>query len=315
MNAIALMGKFLGLNGARRGDAAAAPARLSGWDRTVSLLESRTVVKPEHNPVEAALRKALVTDLFFLDYQPIYDLAGKVIEVEALLRSHEPLLQKIGPAEYIRVAEECNLMVTLGERVLLLACTALAEWRSLGLSGVTVAVNVSCLQLINPGFAEFVLQLLDQHRIPPTAIHMEITETIRMPDTSAMLAQMTILSDAGVCFSIDDFGTGFSTLQRLSRLPICTMKIDQSFVQELPGNGRVDGIMRGMIDLARHLGMEVIAEGVETQQQFDLLVAAGCQQFQGYLFNRPMSEPRMRELLIANYSLLVPQERLTRIAG
>jgi EAL domain-containing protein (putative c-di-GMP-specific phosphodiesterase class I) len=307
MNANALMGKFLSLGRARNnGKLNVNPVLSGGWDQTVSHLDRQPVIALDANPVEAALRKALVNDSFFLDFQPIFDLGGKVTEVEALLRSREPLLQKIGPSGYIRVAEESNLILRVGERVLLMACRSLAEWRRLGLESVTMAVNVSCLQLVSPGFARFALGLFEEHRIPAATIHMEVTETKLARDTTSMLAEMSLLAEAGVCFSIDDFGTGYSTLERLSRLPVSTMKIDQSFVREMQDNSRMCLTIRGMVDLARHLGLNLIAEGVETQAQFDLLRAAGCEKFQGYLFSRPVGTPQIRELLVAN-RLLVPQ--------
>lgn len=316
MNAVALMGKFLRLGRTRnQGNLDTRPAVTGGWHDMVSLLARERVGAPEADAVEAALRKALANDLFFLEYQPIFDLAGKVVEVEALLRSHEPLLQKIGPSEYIRVAEESNLILPVGERVLQMACRSLAEWRSLELDDVTVAVNVSCMQLVSPGFAEFAICLFEKHQLPPSAIHMEVTETVLTRDTSSMLPQMTALAEAGVCFSIDDFGTGYSTLERLSRLPISTMKIDQGFVREIHSNSRMSRIIHGMVDLGRHLGMTVIAEGVETREQFELLRAVGCEKFQGYLFSKPMGELRIQELLVANYSLALLEEPLAPVVG
>ena len=316
MNAIALMGKILGRGEeSNHGQSDRNPAFSSGWNEVISLLDRQPVVALEANPIEAALRNSLLHDRFFLEYQPIFNLAGRVIEAEALLRSHEPLLQKIGPSAYIPVAEETNLILPVGERVLRMACASLAEWRGLGLDDVTVAVNVSCTQLVSPGFAELALRLFEKHQVLASAIHMEVTETLLPHDTSSMLAQMTMLVEAGICFSIDDFGTGYSTLERLSRLPITTMKIDQSFVREINSNGRMFHIIRGMVDLARHLGMDVIAEGVETEEQFELLRAVGCERFQGYLFSRPLGATRIRELLIANRSPVPPEQLLPRAVG
>lgn len=315
MNTASLMWKFLGLDRTRKdANIDAGTAVSGGWHQAASELDRQLLAVPDASPVETALRKALAHDLFFLDYQPIFDLEGKVIEVEALLRSHEPVLQKIGPAGYIPVAEESKLIFPIGERVLLMACSSLAEWRSLGLHDVTLAVNVSCMQLVSPGFAEFALRVFEEHQLPPSAIHMEITETILMRDTSAMLAQMTMLAEAGVCFSIDDFGTGYSTLERLSRLPISTMKIDQTFIREIHSNSRMSRMIGGIVELARHLGLDVIAEGVETQEQFELLRAIGCEKFQGYLFARPMGASRMRGLLAANHSL-TPEAELPPAVG
>ncbi len=310
------MGKFLSLGRARNhGKLNVNPVLSGGWDEAVSQLDRQPVIALDANPIEAALRKALADDSFYLDFQPVFDLGGKVTEVEALLRSQEPLLQKTGPYGYIRVAEESNLILRVGERVLLMACRSLAEWRKLGLEGITMAVNVSCMQLVSPGFGAFALGLLKEHGIPPSAIHMEVTETTLTRDVTSMLAEMTLLVEAGVCFSIDDFGTGYSTLERLSRLPVSTMKIDQSFVREMQGNSRMCATIRGMVDLAGHLGLNVIAEGVETQAQFELLQGAGCRKFQGYLFSRPVGTEQIRELLAANQPPVPQVKDLAQAVG
>ncbi|HEX3987625.1 MAG TPA: EAL domain-containing protein [Acidobacteriaceae bacterium] len=302
------MGKILGVGRARdHGDRKSNPALPGGWEEAVSLLDRQPVVAPDVSPVEAALRNALENDRLFLDYQPIFNASGKVVEIEALLRSRDPLLQKAGTSEYIRVAEESNLILAVGERVLLMACRGMTQWHDLGVHDVTLAVNVSCMQLVTAGFARLALALFEEHRIRPATIHMEITESKLARDTTSMLAEMTLLAEAGVCFSIDDFGTGYSTLERLSRLPVSTMKIDQSFVREIRSNERVFATVQGMVDLARHLGLEVIAEGVEMQEQLELLRSAGCTKFQGYLLGRPVGAPAMTDLLIANRSVGDPE--------
>jgi EAL domain-containing protein (putative c-di-GMP-specific phosphodiesterase class I) len=248
--------------------------------------------------IRSALRAALASGGFLLNYQPIFDLEGRVVEVEALLRAQHPLLERIGPAEYIPVAEETGLILPIGDLVLRMACARLRDWRASGLDTVHLAVNVSCIQMVNPGFAERVLSIFAEHEIPPGVLHLELTETTLLRDTPPLVAQMQLLAEAGVAFSIDDFGTGYSTLERLARLPISTMKIDQSFVREIEQNQRALGIVRAMADLAQHLCLDLIAEGVEHSEQVAMLTAIGCRKFQGYYFSRPVSGEEILALML-----------------
>jgi EAL domain-containing protein (putative c-di-GMP-specific phosphodiesterase class I) len=249
--------------------------------------------------IESALRTALAAGSFSLNYQPIFDHEGRVVEVEALLRARHPLLERMGPAEYVPVAEATGLILPIGERVLRMACARLSEWRSSGLDRVQLAVNVSCIQMVSRGFAERVLAIFAEHAIPPEVLHLELTETTLLRDTPPLVAQMELLAGAGVAFSIDDFGTGYSTLERLAKLPISTMKIDQSFVREIEGNQRALGIVRAMADLARNLNLDLIAEGVERAEQVTMLAAIGCHKYQGYFFSRPVSGAEILDLMLA----------------
>jgi EAL domain-containing protein (putative c-di-GMP-specific phosphodiesterase class I) len=248
--------------------------------------------------IESALRATLAANTFSLSYQPIFDREGRVVEVEALLRARHPLLERIGPGQYIPVAEETGLILPIGEQVLRMACARLADWRSSGLDTVHLAVNVSCIQMVSPGFAERALGIFAEHGIPPEVLHLELTETTLLRETPPLEAQMRLLADAGVAFSIDDFGTGYSTLERLAKLPISTMKIDQSFVREIEHNQRALGIVRAMADLARHLNLDLIAEGVERAEQMKILSTIGCHKFQGYFFSRPVSADQVLALML-----------------
>ncbi|HTV13148.1 MAG TPA: EAL domain-containing protein [Acidobacteriaceae bacterium] len=248
--------------------------------------------------IEAALRSTLAADGFSLNYQPIFDHEGRVVEVEALLRAQHPLLERIGPGEYIPIAEETGLILPIGELVLRMACERLSLWRASGLNSVHLAVNVSCIQMVNPGFAERALNIFAEHGIPPEVLHLELTETTLLRDTPPLEAQMGMLAAAGVAFSIDDFGTGYSTLERLAKLPISTMKIDQSFVREIEENQRALGIVHAMADLARHLNLDLIAEGVERAEQVTMLKAIGCHKFQGYFFSRPISAEQILAVML-----------------
>lgn len=248
--------------------------------------------------IEAALRSSLANGEFSLSYQPIFDHEGGVVEVEALLRAQHPLLDRIGPGEYIPVAEETGLILPIGELVLRMACERLSVWRASGLDAVHLAVNVSCIQMVSPGFAERALNIFAEYGIPPQVLHLELTETTLLRDTPPLEAQMGMLAVAGVAFSIDDFGTGYSTLERLAKLPISTMKIDQSFVREIENNERALGIVHAMADLARHLNLDLIAEGVERAEQVTMLKAIGCHKFQGYFFSRPVSAEQILAVML-----------------
>ena len=161
-----------------------------------------------------------------------------------------------------------------------------------------LAVNVSCTQLVRPGFAATVLAILEGYGIPPASLCLEITETVPMRETHLVAAQMQTLADASVRFAIDDFGTGYSTLDRLSRLPISTMKIDRTFVQDLEAGSRVHVIVQAMAELAGCLSLDLIAEGVERQRQIEILSELGCKKFQGYLFSRPVRADALLLLLM-----------------
>jgi EAL domain-containing protein (putative c-di-GMP-specific phosphodiesterase class I) len=266
------------------------PAIRSTWHRASERRKSREI--------ETALRATLDSEGFSLSYQPIFDQKSRVVEVEALLRARHPLLELIGPGGYIPVAEETGLILPIGERVLRMACERLHDWRTSGLDAVHLAVNVSCIQMVNPGFAERALAIFAEYGIPPQVLHLELTETTLLRDTPPLEAQMRLLAAAGVAFSIDDFGTGYSTLERLAKLPISTMKIDQSFVREIEQNQRALGIVRAMADLARHLNLDLIAEGVERAEQVTMLLAIGCHKFQGYYFSRPVQGDEVLALML-----------------
>jgi EAL domain-containing protein (putative c-di-GMP-specific phosphodiesterase class I) len=267
-------------------------------DNAVPSFWHRVALRRRAQRIEVALRASLAAGSFTLNYQPIFDQFGRIVEVEGLLRAQHPLLKSIGPSDYIPVAEERGLILPIGEQVLRMACDRLSEWRAAGLDGVHLAVNVSCIQMVSPNFAERVLEIFAEHQVPPGILHLELTETTLLRDTPPLVAQMRALAEAGVAFSIDDFGTGYSTLERLAKLPISTMKIDQSFVREIDYNNRALGIVRAMADLARHLHLDLIAEGVERTEQLEILNAIGCHKFQGYLLGRPMAAEQVLALML-----------------
>ena len=240
---------------------------------------------------ETGLRKAIDEGQLVLHYQPIVsDSDGRIHGFEALVRWNHPERGLVPPGEFIPVAEESDLILLLGRWVLREACLQAAEWRRRFAPDppLTVSVNVCSRQLSNPHFVEDVEGALKQAELKPECLELEMTESSIMGNAEQTLITLNRLKNMGVRLGIDDFGTGFSSLSYLQRLPFDTLKIDRSFVRELTaGKGSMD-IVRAILELARSLKLEVIAEGVETEQQLSRLRTLGCTYFQGFLFSKPV---------------------------
>ncbi|MCZ2290385.1 MAG: EAL domain-containing protein [Burkholderiales bacterium] len=235
--------------------------------------------------LDHAMRKALVSGRFRLNYQPQVVLAsGRPVGVEALLRWRDPELGEISPSEFIPVVEETGFVVAIGDWVLAQALRQAALWHERG-HPLPVAVNVSALQFRQARFVEQVASVLAVSGLPPSLLELELTESILVRDADEALARLQALSSLGVRLSIDDFGTGYSSLAYLKRFPIDKLKIDRSFVAGLPTDESDAGIVRAILQMARALNLQVVAEGVETAAQRDFLLAEGCALCQGYLFS------------------------------
>jgi EAL domain-containing protein (putative c-di-GMP-specific phosphodiesterase class I) len=260
--------------------------------------------------IEVELRAALRNDELRVHYQPIVcGSTGEVASLEALVRGRHPTRGLVSPGLFVPVAEDSGLVVELGRFVLGEACRQLAEWRRGAVvdPGVGVAVNVSARQLALPEFPEEVARALRAAGLDdePGLLSLEITETVLMADEShaAVLADLATL---GVGLSLDDFGTGASALARLKRFPVDTVKIDRSFVSGLgQPDGADDAIIAAIMALARALGLEVIAEGVETVEQLERLLAMGCERIQGYLFSKPLEPEALEEEVLHRPMVLV----------
>ncbi len=241
--------------------------------------------------LEGALRRAVERQELMLYYQPQVDMhSGRVLGCEALLRWHHPEQGMVPPAEFIGLAEEIGLIHEIGAWVLEEACRQVSIWQRHGYPDLTIAVNVSPLQLQNNHLAENILHTVAQHQLRPNTLEVEITETSLMRDTSLAISQMRRLSRGGISLAIDDFGTGYSSLGLLHRFPINKLKIDRSFVSNIgvtmePG---ADTIPRAIINLAHQLNLKVIAEGVENMAQRNFLLEAACVTAQGYLYSKPL---------------------------
>ena len=240
--------------------------------------------------MEKDLRLALERNEFFLHYQPQADLTtGKLCGIEALIRWNHPEKGAISPAEFIPVAEETGQIVPIGEWVLRTACAQLVQWQKAGLKDFTLSVNLSIRQLRQPTLGELVRKVLAECGLEPGYLELEITEGIMMGDNQIALNFLSEMDELGVKLSIDDFGTGFSSLNYLKKLPVHKLKIDQSFVRDIETDESDAAIIRSIIALGHRLNLRVIAEGVETQEQLDFLRIRGCDEIQGYFYSRPLS--------------------------
>ncbi|BAL25544.1 bifunctional diguanylate cyclase/phosphodiesterase [Azoarcus sp. KH32C] len=238
--------------------------------------------------LEAGLRRALTADEFVLHYQPQVDAAGRLIGAEALLRWRPPGQPMILPADFIPVAEDSGLIVPIGRWVLDTACRQLAAWSDAPETrDLQLAVNISARQFRQPDFVEHVRMAVRSSGANPARLKLELTERYVLEDIEHVVRTMQMLKQDGVGFSIDDFGTGYSSLAYLKRLALDQLKIDQSFVRDIADDADDRAIVHAIISLAESLGLQVIAEGVETAAQFDFLAAHNCQGYQGYLFGRP----------------------------
>ncbi len=237
----------------------------------------------------AALRKALDRGEFRLLYQPRLSLAdNRISGVEALLRWHSQELGEIPPSRFIPLAEDSGLILQIGEWVLREACVALHRWRRLGLDEIAMAVNVSVLQLLRGNLPELIARTLRDFDVPADRIELEVTESMVMANAQQSTATLDALRKLGLSIAIDDFGTGYSSLVYLKRLPIDTLKIDKEFVGDLTNDPDDEAITATVISMAHSLGLNVVAEGVETRQQLDYLREQGCDEIQGHWLSPPL---------------------------
>ncbi len=240
--------------------------------------------------MENNLRRALEQGELSLHYQPQQDLAtGAMVGAEVLLRWNHPGTGMISPADFIPLAEETGLIVPIGQWILETVCARNKEWERAGLPIVKLAVNISAKQF-RPTLPSQVAEILTRHELDARFLELEITESMIMQNVEGVIAMMGEFQKLGVGLSLDDFGTGYSSLSYLKRFPIDKLKIDQSFVRDIAQDADDEAITRAIISLSKNLGLRVIAEGVETEQQLDFLRSSGCEEIQGYFYSRPLPE-------------------------
>lgn len=242
------------------------------------------------NTIQNALRDALKLNQFELYYQPQYNVNKKCFcGLEALIRWNYPKLGWISPGEFIPIAEETSLIRQIGTWVLKTACTQAKQWLNDGYIFETVSVNISPLSLQQSDFIDIVQRILNETGLPPHHLDIEITETALMHTLELNIKTLQKLVDLGVNISLDDFGTGYSSLNYLKRLPIKTVKIDRTFLDDMYSNSMEESIIEGIILLSHKMNLTVVAEGVETKEQYELLAKNHCAVIQGYYFARPSS--------------------------
>jgi diguanylate cyclase (GGDEF)-like protein/PAS domain S-box-containing protein len=238
--------------------------------------------------LDAELRLAIERDEFMLHYQPQVQLnSGEIVGAEALVRWRKPDGTVLSPAGFLARAEENGTIIPISAFVLRAACQQAAAWRRRGFP-LRMSVNLSPIQFRGPGLPTFVAHVLSETKLDPHLLELELTENILMHDIDHVVGQLQQLSDLGVVISIDDFGTGFSSLNYVKRLPVDRLKIDQSFIRDVTSDPNDRAIVSAIVNLAHSLRMEVVAEGVETAEQLECVRAAGCDTVQGYYFGKPM---------------------------
>jgi EAL domain-containing protein (putative c-di-GMP-specific phosphodiesterase class I) len=230
----------------------------------------------------------------------------QITGVEALLRWNEPELGLVSPAQFIPLAEETGLIVPIGRWVLREACAQNMAWQRRGLRPVSMAVNLSPRQFIDPNLLNDIDDALASCGMSPTLLQIEVTESMMMQDVSRALEVLNAIQSRGIALAIDDFGTGYSSMSLMKQFPIDTLKIDRSFVRNLPDDNEDQAIAQAIISMGKALGMTIVAEGVETTAQETFLRDHACDEMQGYLFSRPVVPEQMAELLRPSLDVAPP---------
>jgi diguanylate cyclase (GGDEF)-like protein/PAS domain S-box-containing protein len=282
----------------RNADAAMYHAKESGRNNYQFFTQDMNARALERLSLERSLRRALERDELRLHYQPQYELTtGRMIGVEALIRWEHPDEGLVSPARFMPFAEETGLILPIGAWVLERACWQNRHWQEAGLPEMRMSVNISALQFRQPGFADTVRHALLVSGLDARYLELEVTESVIMHDAERVTSALAELKRMGLELAIDDFGTGYSSLSYLKRFPIDRLKIDQSFVRDIPSDGEDAAIISAIIGLARDLGLRTIAEGVETAEQLEFLREHGCEEVQGYLLSRPLPPEACAKLL------------------
>lgn len=298
----------------KRADYAMYRAKNSGKNR-VKLFRAISENARQNLSLEHRMRQAIDEGSFLLHYQPQVSLStGQIIGVETLIRWQIDDLLLLLPGDFIPLAEDTGLIVQLGDWVLREACRQYQKWLSSGIHAPSLAVNLSLHQFREIGLLRRIERVLDETGMDPQTLTFEITETCAMDNVDFTISTLKSLKNMGVKIALDDFGVGYSSLSHLKRLPIDLLKIDSSFVRDIPMSRDDISIVKAIIALARNLGIEVVAEGTETNEQADLLKSTGCDYIQGYFFSPPVSADSFGEMLAIDKRLPTTSPHYARVA-
>ena len=270
-------------------DAAMYRAKELGRNRAQIFTQSMNERYTRRLTLEQNLHHAIEREQLEVFYQPIYDRTRRRISsVEALVRWNDPVRGLVEPGEFISLAEETGMIIPIGEFVLRSTCRQLRQWHEAGVSWLRAAVNISAVQLQQPGFVEMVMQTITESGLAPSMIELEVTETVAIDNIDVSMKVLRVLKELGVSIAIDDFGTGHSSLVYLKQFPIDTIKIDKEFLRDLATDDTAAAIVSSVINLAHTMRLSVVAEGVETEEQYSLLRYYACDRMQGFLFSKPV---------------------------
>ena len=283
-------------------DAALYHAKESGRGRYMFFEESMNREIVQRIEMETAMRHALARKEFTLYYHPQVDMrSGKIVGVEALIRWHHPELGLVLPDRFITLAEDCGLIEPIGEWVLHTACAQFQDWRSRNIAPTRLAVNISSRQFMQTNFVDIINKAITSSGMHPGELELEITESLLMDERINTKSIFSELAGMGVKLAIDDFGTGYSSLSYLKRFSVHTLKIDRTFIRDIPADRQATTLTLSIIAMAHALNMDVVAEGVETKEQLDVLQANNCNFIQGYYFSKPLPAEKL-ELLLTQYT-------------
>jgi diguanylate cyclase (GGDEF)-like protein len=282
----------------KNADTAMYQAKENGHQSYRFLTSAMNVRAVERQSIEESLRRALERQEFKVHYQPKVDLrTGEITGAEALIRWTHPLRGAVSPAEFIPIAEDCGLILSIGNWVLREACQQARVWLDAGLALTTMAVNISAMEFRDEHFLEGMFAILKDTGLDPKSLELELTESVLMKRAESSQAILKTLRARGVQVAVDDCGTGYSSLSYLRKFPIDTLKIDQSFVRQVTTDPDETTIVTAVISMGRSLKLRVVAEGVETQAELAFLQAHKCDEAQGYYFGRPMAPEQFAKLL------------------
>jgi len=290
----------------RKADSAMYAAKREGKNRVMNFTSEIGSLVHERLSLENLLRGAISRNEISVHYQPEFEVnGGRLVRFEALARWSHPTLGQIPPVKFIPIAEESGLIVGLGAYIMERACAEAVRWQTILPDPIQVAVNVSSIQFRRKGFVEEVSAILKRTGLRPALLQIEVTESVILSGAHSSTEIMNRLRTLGISLAVDDFGTGYSSLSYLPFLPFDALKIDRSFVINLDNQSQSESMIPALIALAHNIGLRVIVEGVETQEQLDLIRAFGAEEVQGYLLGRPTPNPIVQFIVPAEDSLKV----------